>query len=358
MTKAVSDRVAWVDYAKGICIVLVVLMHSTLGVEKQVGEVSWLHGFIDWARPFRMPDFFLISGLFLASRIGRPWRDYADSKVLHFAYFYVLWMTIQSLTKAYPLYLSDGLGGVVSAYLMGFIDPYGTLWFIYMLAVFFVVVKLTRQVPPVVMFAAGALLEILPIETGWSLIDEFAARFVYFYVGYWLAARVFRFASGVNSLAAPAIFAGLLLWGFGNFWMVHHGYAALPGVSLALGFIGAAAVISAGVLLSKLRLAQPLRYAGENSIVIYLAFFLFMAFTRSLLLRFGVISDLGVVALCTTAAGVLGPVLLFWATRHGAFSFLFRRPRWARLASPGEQWHSAPHGTPSAFESRRPSLSG
>ena len=38
-----------------ITIVLVVMMHSTLGVEKAAGAESWLHPFIDWARPFRMP---------------------------------------------------------------------------------------------------------------------------------------------------------------------------------------------------------------------------------------------------------------------------------------------------------------
>ena len=30
---ASAERVDWVDYAKGICIVMVVMMHSTLGVE-------------------------------------------------------------------------------------------------------------------------------------------------------------------------------------------------------------------------------------------------------------------------------------------------------------------------------------
>ena len=52
-----KPRVDWVDYAKGICIVLVVMMHSTLGVEKAASAVSSLNSFIEWARPFRMPDF-------------------------------------------------------------------------------------------------------------------------------------------------------------------------------------------------------------------------------------------------------------------------------------------------------------
>src|SRR5438105_15603336 len=95
-----GGRVDWVDYAKGICIVMVVMMHSVLGVEKAAGETGFMHAFVMFAQPFRMPDFFLISGLFLSVVIDRDWRTYLDRKVLHFAYFYVLWMTIQFGFKA------------------------------------------------------------------------------------------------------------------------------------------------------------------------------------------------------------------------------------------------------------------
>src|ERR1700681_4962349 len=96
----VAGRVDWVDYAKGFCIVFVVMMHSTLGVEQAVGHEGWLHTVVAFARPFRMPDFFLISGLFLARVIDRDWRTYLDRKVLHFAYFYALWVTIQFVFRA------------------------------------------------------------------------------------------------------------------------------------------------------------------------------------------------------------------------------------------------------------------
>jgi uncharacterized membrane protein YcfT len=33
-----GQRVDWVDYAKGFCIVFVVMMHSTLGVEQAAGQ--------------------------------------------------------------------------------------------------------------------------------------------------------------------------------------------------------------------------------------------------------------------------------------------------------------------------------
>lgn len=110
----VSERIDWVDYAKGICIVMVVMMHSTLGVEAAAGKQGFMHLFVEFAKPFRMPDFFLISGLFLARVIGRDWRTYLDRKVVHFAYFYVLWVTIQFGFKAPGFAAEQGWSHVAS----------------------------------------------------------------------------------------------------------------------------------------------------------------------------------------------------------------------------------------------------
>ncbi|MGH6859665.1 MAG: acyltransferase family protein, partial [Phyllobacterium sp.] len=93
MDQGQAGRVDWVDIAKGICIVFVVMMHSVLGVENAAGGQGFMHAVVAFAQPFRMPDFFLISGLFLARVIDRPWRVYTDRKVMHFLYFYVLWLT-------------------------------------------------------------------------------------------------------------------------------------------------------------------------------------------------------------------------------------------------------------------------
>ena len=212
MNKHQAGRVDWVDYAKGFCIIMVVMMHSTLGVEAAAGREGWMHTLVAFAKPFRMPDFFLISGLFLARVIDRDWRDYLDHKVVHFAYFYVLWVTIQFAFKA-PVFAAElGWRGVGFAYLEAFIEPFGTLWFIYLLPIFFVVVKLTRSVPWIAIWLVGAALEIAPIHTGWTVIDEFASRFVYFYSGYIFATRIFDFAAAVQRAPAAAI-GGLVLWG-------------------------------------------------------------------------------------------------------------------------------------------------
>jgi uncharacterized membrane protein YcfT len=331
MSRSHESRVDWVDYAKGFCIVMVVMMHSTLGVELAAGREGWMHAAVAFAKPFRMPDFFLISGLFLYRVIDRDWSDYLDRKVMHFVYFYVLWVTIQFAFKA-PMFAGEaGWHGVVLKYFEAFIEPFGTLWFIYLLPIFFVVVKLTCGAPPLAIWLVGAALEIAPIATGWTLVDEFASRFVYFYTGYLFAHRIFVFADGVQARPGSAVLA-LLVWAFVNGAFVMAGYADVPLVSLGLGLVGAAAVVAVAALMAKADLFSSLRYCGRQSIVIYLAFFLPMAATRMALLKTGIITDIGTISLLVTLAGVIGALMWYLMVRNTPFRFLFERPAWARLA--------------------------
>ena len=325
-----APRVDWVDYAKGFCIIMVVMMHSTLGVEAAAGQESWMGHLVAFAKPFRMPDFFLISGLFLARVIDRDWRTYLDRKVVHFAYFYVLWVTIQFAFKAPGFAAEHGALGVVKLYAEAFIEPFGTLWFIYLLPVFFVVTKMTRGVPVLVIWTALAALEIAHVQTGWTVIDEFCARFVYFYTGYILADRIFQIAATVQARPMLAIF-GLALWALFNGFYVAVGLDGKPFVSLTLGLIGAVAVVAVAALMAKRDAFAPLRWLGEHTIVVYLAFFLGMAASRSVLLKTGIIPDVGTVALLVTASGIAVAVALFLAVRHTPLRFLFERPAWARL---------------------------
>jgi uncharacterized membrane protein YcfT len=223
----------------------------------------------------------------------------------------------------------DGFAAMPRDFLFGLIQPYGTLWFIYMLPVFFVATKLVRPVHPAIVLLAGAALQIAPVHTGSVIVDEFASRFVFFYAGYALAPAVFAIAARVQEMPQVAI-GGLLLWAMLNGTLVEAGLAGLPFISLGLAALGALAVVSVSALLAKTPVAEPLRYCGENSIVIYLAFFLPMAVTRIVLLKTSLVPDIGTMSLIVTAAGVVGPLILFWIVRGTWFGFLFKRPGWAR----------------------------
>ena len=298
LTMQDKDRIGWIDNARAITIIPVVMMHSTLGVEAALGREGFMHYAVAFATPFRIPAFFLISGLLLARTIDRPWRDYLDGKVVHFVYFYVLWLSIQFAFK-FPAFAAErGVAGAARLYFESFVQPFGTLWFIYLLPIFFVVTRLVRGAPPALVWAAAAALEIAPIETGSVVIDEFANRFVYFYSGHVLAAFALRWSAFVHTKAVTAVVA-LALWAPLNAVLVQGGLAAI----------------------------------GRQSLIVYLAFFLPMAVTRVVLVKSGLIQDAGTIALMTTVAAVVGALAIHWLVRGSRLDFLFVRPEFLRLKS-------------------------
>ncbi len=366
---AKTGRLPWVDTAKGICIIMVVMVHATLGVEEAAGQQGWMHYVVAFARPFRMPDFFLISGLFLALVIDRPWLRYIDRKVVHFLYFYVLWLTIQFAFKAPGMAMESGVGGAAANYLIAFVEPFGTLWFIYILPVFFVFTRLVRGLPVWFVLLWAAALEILPVRTGWMMFDEFCARYVYFFAGYALATNVFAIAAWiranpgkalaaialwapVNALLvftpAPAALAGLLQADIGSSGATG-GISELPLASLALGVAGLLVVIAVAVMVSGRRGSAWLTWLGAHSIVVYLAFFLPMAVTRVVLVKTGIIQDVGTMSFLTVIAAVTGPVVLYALVQiTGWGRFLFERPEWAYIDRPRSRKADAGLGQASA----------
>lgn len=361
-----QNRLDWVDASKGLSIILVVMMHSAYGVGEDLNDTGILHYIIGWATPFRMPEFFLISGLFLGQVIARPWGLYADRRIVHYLYFYALWVVLQVLFK-----VGLGTGDVGSVFAQigwAVVEPYGVLWFIYMLAVYSLVAKLcfSLKLPhwTVLVPAAGLMLAQAggQISTGYGLVDHFAMYFVYFYAGYAFAPLVFRivevaqrnWAYALFALAAFAIIQWFLVFEGGPAGGavlyprgIDMGYAAFPPLHLALGVIGSLAVCIAGGLLVKLPAMGWLRWLGEHSIVIYLSFSIPMAASRTILLKTGLVDDTSTVSVIVMLIALVSPLVLYWLIeRTGWGKFLFARPAWAHIpGTPGSRSHARPQVT-------------
>jgi uncharacterized membrane protein YcfT len=341
-------RNAWVDAAKGLCIILVVLFHSTLGVEKDLGHATWMHTVIEWARPFRMPDFFMISGLFLSARIARPWGAYLDAKVWHFAYFYILWFHIHFGLRLKALIADVGLDGAIRQYFEAYIDPFGSLWFIYLLAVFCIVAKLLHRQPAWAVAGAGLAAHVLMPEAGNFLIDEFFSRFVFFYVGYAYAPLILGYAAQLKRLPLAFLVGVLGLWAAFNTLGLITGLASTPVVELLFAGLGIAAVIMFSVIVTRgengSALGSALVYFGRNSIVIYLAFTIFMAITRTIMVKLNGALELhldgGLIALVSATAGLSGALILHAVVRNTPLKFLFVRPAMFKAGAVGR--HAGP----------------
>ena len=324
-------RIAWIDHAKGLCIVLVVMLYAVEMAEHAAGEEGWLRHFVSFAKPFRMPDFFLLSGLLLSFSIAQDWRTYLDRKVFHFAYFYVLWLAILVAFESPWIAAKAGWAGVGELYLESLVRPYSLLWFIYLLPVFFLATRLMRRASAVLVWLLAATLQAAQLDTGFKVFDRFAMYYVFFYTGYAAAPLIFDLAERVRARPALAL-AGLGAWALLDAWLVLAGHAGLPVVSLALALLGAAAVVAIAALLCARPAAAPLAHCGRHSLAIYLAFFVPLTLTHKLIVKAGWISDPGWTALIATAGGIAGALALDRATKDTRLDFLFKRPSRLRIS--------------------------
>jgi hypothetical protein len=56
-----------------------------------------------------------------------------------------------------------------------------------------------------------------------------------------------------------------------------------------------------------------------------------MAASRTLLLKLGVIDDLGTISMLVTVTAVVAPLVLYWIVRNTPARYLFERPDWAHI---------------------------
>jgi uncharacterized membrane protein YcfT len=338
-----SNRLDWVDTAKGISIILVVMMYSVFNVGQDAEGVGLFHYVIGFATPFRMPEFFLISGLFLDQVLARNWRGYADRRVLHYVYFYAVWAIIHIVLKVGILSAAPQTAAVDLLYAI--VEPYGVLWFIYLLVAFSLVTKLFHDLkaPRWAVWAFGAAFQMAHVQTGSYLIDQFCAYFVYFYSGYIFAPWIFRLVEMALGNKPMAVL-GLGVYAALNVALVFSpgfavlpneiqlGLAGLPGVRLILAIAGSLALCVTAGLITGFKVTNWLRWLGEHSIVVYLVFVLPMSFIRIALAKLDLIQDVTLSSFIVMVGSILASVALYaLVQKTGRGKFLFERPAWAHI---------------------------
>ncbi|MCA0399759.1 MAG: acyltransferase family protein [Proteobacteria bacterium] len=332
----------WVDLAKGICIILVVMMHSALGVELRPGDTSFVHAVVGWTKPFRMPDFFLLSGFLAAGIVRLDWRAFLDRRVLHYLYFYVLWLVIVLAVKAAALGITAP-SAFAMAVLKGLIEPFSTLWFIYILPAFMLVARAARGRAALPVLAVALFLHLFAARylsggdyalsaemTPSTAFDSFTLFLIFFLAGYLGAAWIGGIAAWAMRQPKGAL-ALLAVWAAFHTLLLAKGVAGAPFMPLLLGLAGAVAVTTFAALMTRLPLTGWLRYCGRHSLAIYLAFVIPMAITREGLERLAPWLHPGWIAFSAMLAGILGPLLIERLAVRTGLGFLFIRPVWARL---------------------------
>lgn len=179
-----KNRILYIDIAKAMCIVLVVIGHYVPN-----GCPRWWMAIHDWIYTFHMPLFMFASGfVYMATKREESYRSFIWKKVKRLM---VPYLTVSALVIALKLATESSMyvenpKTAISFVKMFYLPEAGYfLWFMWALWWMFVIVPLFKsRKQRLVLFAVAVLLHYVPFpSTEVFCISEFKRMLVYFMLG-------------------------------------------------------------------------------------------------------------------------------------------------------------------------------
>jgi len=323
--KISPPRVAWVDYAKGIGIILVVVGHTLRGLQKTPVSVPGWELVDAWIYAFHMPLFFFLAGLFVEHSCRAPLGPFIADKARRILWPYFVWTIIQEgfrhLTGSSPL-------GAASLWTIIY-RPVMQFWFLYVLFLLLVFYAVWRKAGgPREGFVALAFALNISLAFGvnygpWGVIYQ-----MWIYIPY-LALGVLVSRPGWLEQVEACGVPGLICLAAGGYSAIAAAVffhaSALAGLVVPLAAGGIFASVALAGCLSRWRQAAGIGALGVLSLEIFVAHTIFASSFRQFLLAVG-IHNAGLHVAGGIAMGLAGPVILVALCKHFRLLFLFSLP--------------------------------
>jgi uncharacterized membrane protein YcfT len=257
-----SDRVAWADIAKAFSMILLVA-YTLLDHRIYLNEMLIY---------VRMPLFFFVSGLFGYRVVtATSFRELMRDKVTNFLYLYVVWELVLYLGTQVASFHLRGWPPLDHGRMLTLLwDPLFNIWFLYALALAFVVAWLLRTAPAWAVLAGSVAVYCASVATDpWSglpFLERLVRLFPFFWLGLMFGPAVFRLVEQYWRLWPLAL--GLFL---AAAWLVYPSPLTHVGpLTLAMSLTGIAGFLLLARHVSAFEsLAAPLRWIGGATLYIY-----------------------------------------------------------------------------------------
>lgn len=346
-----SKRIAWIDYAKGLTIVLVVYHHSFLTlVHSGVNVSQWLINANLSVYSFRMPMFFMLSGLFIARGLGkRGVRRYIAYRSRYLLYPYLLWAFIQTtgglLFSSFfyrPFDWSD--------YLNIFYQPSATsqLWYLVTLfntALLYALLAAKFHFKPWQQFMLGVILFMISPFLSFNSMIQYTTRFYIYLVFGTFISNFILSKRNFNLIASKGLFVPLLILMFlSQYYLFNHQYLykletyfdlnslSIPlllihfwGMLKFVGivFIGCAFVLNLCAILQKSGKFIFIRVVGYHSLYIYILHIFIVVSLRVLAVNWLNYDNAFVLLPVQIIFGMIGSVIIYNLCQHAGLNFLY-----------------------------------
>jgi fucose 4-O-acetylase-like acetyltransferase len=312
-----ANRVAWIDTARGLGIVLVVTGHVWRGAEGAHLVVSpALYTSIDNAiYIFHMPLFFFLSGLFFERSVVRDGVATSFKKrIISLIYPLVLWSYITAvfLLAAGSLTNRDQIS--LSTALTFPFPPKDIFWFLGALFIIQTLASPIARGSKLIYTLCFVFLSVSLYAFDLSYLNDFSAKTLemspFFLLGMLFA--------GIDMSGRLAGLVGLLVFVAVEIWaLMLHDHISSPGdfgFSVA-GVLGLSFFACWVISECNWKVFQPLQMVGRASMGIYVCHVLVLAAVRIVLLKLGV-RELSVQMVAGTFLGVAVPYFLYEVARR------------------------------------------
>ncbi|UAY51327.1 acyltransferase family protein [Ferruginibacter albus] len=355
MTK--PGRLTWIDYARGIAIILVLYRHvfegikaSGISVEKYI---SLEHANIMFFS-FRMPLFFIVSGIFVAGSLAkRGLADFAVTKVKTILYPYFLWGGLQiTLQLVFSKYVNAQRSPVDYLYLLYLPRKVEQFWYLYALfnvSVIYAFVKAKFKLTAFQNIIIGAILFyvssiIYVFHYGAAL--GFVLDILHYYLFFAIGDAISSFMNDRKNFhwfeSWKTLLVLLVPFIISQVYFLHQSisYAMQdndtryesfeykePLVYILIAMIGCAFIACIAFMLQKSKTLNWLQFLGRHSLYIYVSHVIVFASLRVVLTKALHIYNVPVLLLSGIIAGGIVPILLYQLSKRLNMDWLFSLER-------------------------------
>ena len=315
-----KSRLAWVDYLRGLAIVLVVYRHVLIGLERSnisipVALVNANMIFYS----FRMPLFFILSGIFISGSLSRkPLGKLIYSKFENLLYPYLIWATIQVTLQIFLSRYTNSERTLRDytyiLYQPKLLDQFWYLPALFNSTIVYILIKKKLGAPNWLQLILGlGFFFLAPLIHDISMLTDWMEFYIFFALGDACSQLFFRPASQAFLKNPLTLLAVTPLFIVTQVYYLHRVAAGGPGglEFLAIALIGCFSMFVLSFRLQSWDILRFLRVLGFHSLFIYVMHVIITAFVRTILTKYAGLHNPELLLLCGIATGVTIPVIIY-----------------------------------------------
>ena len=308
---ATRSRLPWVDYTKGIAIILVIYRHIWYGLSRDHMD-TWHYPYLKYANDivysFRMPLFFVLSGVFIGRSLAkRSVGRFIKNKFNTLLYPYLVWAVLQITLQILSTRFTNSHRGLIDySYILLQPRKIDQLWYLISLfnvTILYMCFKALIKLPKPWQLLLGLIFYWLATYVQqWSLIHDALYYYFFYAVGDNISEKTLNLGNvkHYSSLILLSILVPLFILSQ-TFFLQHpmdFGISRPNGINIGnhlvyyylfiiITIIGCAFLTNISFILQRFAALKFLRVVGYHSLYIYvihlsLMFIIRMLFTRVL----------------------------------------------------------------------------